>query len=259
MKTTIHEYDSFHLLKTIDPEGLVTTYSYDRAGRLEWTRTGNRAKQCLYDSQGRLSEEREWFGENPEDYCSTITHYDFLDRVVETRMEDSSKNLLHVTRYSYDEDGNRIVEQVGEQIIRTAYNAFGEPIIITNALEEVTRIDYDRHYINGLGQQVLKKTTTDPLGTHTVEIYDAADRLVESTSYNPYGQMISRQERVLDLCGNLVHIYDFQMEGPEVKKTIQTVRTFSSMNQETSLTEAWGTPSKKSPAQNTILMDKNRS
>ena len=63
LKTTSHTYDSFHLLKTVDPEGLITTFSYDRAGRLEWTCAGNRAKQCLYDSMGRLCEEREWYGE----------------------------------------------------------------------------------------------------------------------------------------------------------------------------------------------------
>ena len=171
--------------------------------------------------------------------------YDLLDRVVEERLEDAAKKVLHLTRYAYDEAGDKIFEQVGEQITRTEYNPFGEPITIINALDEVTHIEYDRLYLNGHGQRVLKKTTTDPLGTQTVEIYDAANRLVKISSINPFGQMISCQERQLDLCGNPFRLVDFQMEGAEVKKYIITERAFSLMDEETTLIEAWGTPEGK--------------
>ena len=191
---------------------MITTYTYDRAGRLEWTLRGNQAKQNIYDSQGRLYEERAWYGDGPEDYRSTITLYDLLNRVIEERIENALGKVLHLARYAYDELGNKILEQLGEQVTRTDYNVFSEPVIITNALDEKTIIEYDRSFINQHGQNVLKKSIIDPLGTQTVEIYDTANRVVEITLYNPLGEMISRQERMLDLSGNPIRLIDFKME-----------------------------------------------
>lgn len=79
--------------------------------------------------------------------------------------------MLHLTRYDYDAAGNRFLEQIGDQITLTDYNPFGEVIKITNAIDEETHITYDRTYRNKHDERVLKKTTTDPLGYQTVDIY----------------------------------------------------------------------------------------
>ena len=202
---------------------MITTYEYDTAGRLEWTRQANHRQQNLYDSLGRLSEIREWFRSTPHEYRSTIKKFDFLNRVVEERLEDANGIVLHFSRYEYDIKGNRKFAQCGEQITKTKYNSHHNPIETTNGLGETTRISYNIHYLNSHKQLVLQTITSDPLGYQIIDTYDTANRLVETTRRNPFGISLSRQEIFYDLCGNRCRILDSVMQGGEVKRTIETL------------------------------------
>ena len=62
LRKTTHEYNSFHLTKTIDAEGSITEYTYDNAGRLKTIVQGDRCQENSYDTMGRISEIKEFYG-----------------------------------------------------------------------------------------------------------------------------------------------------------------------------------------------------
>lgn len=245
LKKTQHLYNALHLLQSIDAEGRVTSYSYDGAGRLEWTFQGDQKQQNLYDSLGRLVEIREWFGNQPHEYRATIKLYDLLDRVIEERLQSSDGIILHLSRYAYDCRGNRTLCQRGEEKTWTEYDAHNNPIQITNGLGQVTHIVYNTQFINSHGQRVLQTLTTDPLGYQTIDIYDTANRLVETIRQNPFGLKVGRQAIFYDLCGNKIRVLDEVIQEKEHKRTVETRYTYSEDHQVTALIEAFGAPEQK--------------
>lgn len=245
LKKMEHIYNAFHLLKSVDAEGLVTAYRYDQAGHLEWIQKGERLKQNVYDSLGRVSEEREWFSAQSHDYRSTMKGYDLLNRVIEERLHSSDGTLLHLSRYRYDAHGNRTFVQSGDQKTETEYNPYSQPIKITNGTGQVTRVVYNTQHLNAHGQRVLQAITTDPLGSQISHTYDTANRLVEIAHFNPFGRCLSLQTIYYDLCGNCCRVIDEVREAGEVKSTIETLYDYSPGHQETCLIEAAGTAEQK--------------
>ena len=75
LRKTQHEYNAFHLLKTIDAEGGVTRYTYDKAGRLKKTCHGEQIQENDYDTLGKVSEIKEYYGS--QHFRLTKRRYDF--------------------------------------------------------------------------------------------------------------------------------------------------------------------------------------
>ena len=160
-------------------------------------------------------------------------------------MQNSQGTLLHLSRYEYDHNGNRTLVQVGDQITRTAYNSQNQPITITNSLGHQTHITYDTNFTNTYGQRVLQTTLTDPMGTLTIDTYDTANRLVETTRLNPFGLKVGRKTNHYDLCGNLRRIEEEVIQEGNVKKLIRTLFDYNEVNQITKMIEAATTPEQK--------------
>jgi len=245
LKQTQHVYNALHLLQSIDAEGGEISYAYDGAGRLEWIRQGERQEQNRYDSLGRLAEVREWFGAEEHEYRATIKVYDLLNRVLEERVQASNGTLLRFSRYEYDAKGNRTFVETGDQQTGTVFDAHNNPIKITNALGHATHTVYNTEYINSHGQKVLQTTTTDPLGYQITHTYDTANRLVETSRCNPFGVKVGRQTIFYDLSGNRACLSEEIIEEGEKKRTIQTLYSYDSDHQLTTLTEAAGMPEQK--------------
>ncbi len=151
------------------------------------------------------------------EYRATIKEYDLFDREIEERLEDSSGNVIHYSRYEYDLNNNRIVEQHGDQITRTEFNLHNNPTKIINGLGHETHTSYNTRFLNGLGQYVLQTITTDPLGYQVVDTYDSAKRLVETLQYNPFGILISKETIHYDLNGNTCKVSDSIIDNQEIK------------------------------------------
>ncbi len=245
LKRIQHTYDALHLTKTTDAAGVITTYHYDAAGRLESTTQENRRKQYLYDEMGRVREEREWFGEHPYEYRSTIKEYDLLDRVIDEKLQTSEGVLLEFAHYAYDGYGNRTLEQKGEQTTVTTYNSHKQPTSITNGLGQTTYITYNTNFMNANGQRVLQTITTDPLGYQTIDTYDAANRLVEITRCDPFGVSLSCQQKYYDFCGNLCCVEDHIIEQGKSQRKIETHFEYDAVHQIKKLTEAANTHKQK--------------
>ena len=245
VKQTLNRYNAFHLMESVDPEGHLTTYSYDPAGRLREVVKHDSKTEYLYDSLGRLSEIREYDGHGSHEYRATIKTYDNLDRVKEERMQTAEGHVLHFSCYEYDLYGNRTLVQTGDQKTITEYNTWKQPIRITDGLGHQTHFEYNTHFINAYGQRVLQKTTTDPLGYRTIETYDVANRLNESLQLNPLGVKIARQAFSYDLLGNQTKVEEDVIEDGNVVRTIATLLVYHTAGQLMQITEAAGTPEQK--------------
>lgn len=193
-------YDSFHLVKKIAADGVVTEYFYDAAGRKSKEVTLDRITCYRYDSLGR----EEVVIHNSERFF--WKKYDLLNRILEEREEDQNGKLYAITKYTYDDHSNKIATtkevQVGEAIERTDYDVFKRPVKLIDPLGNITTIEYNDYFVNPLGQKVLKKVTTNPNGTKTIEIFDALERLVTLEKISSEGGVLLREEFFYDLNGN---------------------------------------------------------
>ena len=230
LKEKHYTYNSLHLTSSTDESGLITYYFYDAAGRLETLVVGEQRQELKYDSLGRVSEKKEWFGKEPHEYQLTLTQYDKLNRVIEEKIVSEDK-ILRYSKYAYDERGNKVFSQTGEQITLTEYNTQNQPVKITNPAGEITHTFYNFQFIDAYGRQVLQTTTTDPLGYQTIDTYDPANRLVEVERKNPYGLLVSKQTTFYDLCGNLVRVQNHKVEEGKVKETIESFLEYTLDNQ----------------------------
>ncbi|MBS0653377.1 MAG: RHS repeat-associated core domain-containing protein, partial [Verrucomicrobia bacterium] len=198
--TTLFNYDGFQLMSVIDAERYVTNYTYDRAGRKIKEERNWEQVEYEYDPLGRLHTVRQ--GD-----LLTITEYDLLDRVIEERQEDVLCRLIAKETYSYDEAGNRksVVRYHNDTPIEElfVYDSFDRLSLHQDPLGHQTRIDYCESHTNSLGQRVLQKTTTDPLGRKTLETYDSAGRLAAIEIVNSRGSTCSSEEKYYDLNNNL--------------------------------------------------------
>ncbi len=182
-----YEYSSFHLLSETHPDGEVTRYTHDGAGRKASETEGGRTRRFEYDSQGRLSK-------TIEESRIFTKQYDLLDRVVRETEEDREGNLYCFTNYQYDDFNNQthLVKevQVGESITKMEYDSFHRLIKTTNPLGHVTEHQYNDHYQNPYGQRVTQKITIDPLLTKTVETYTSHGEIATSETFNPEGELL---------------------------------------------------------------------
>ncbi|CAF23463.1 RHS repeat-associated core domain-containing protein [Candidatus Protochlamydia amoebophila] len=236
-------YNAFHPLTYIDKEGIVTHYHYDFAGRLVSQIKEDQMTEYFYDSLGREIETKEWIDES--NYRRTIKVYDWLNRIIEDRLEDAQNQLYQCNQYTYNAKGNKIVVKAGEQVTKTTYDAHQNVIKITNALGQTTHTAYNPYYLNHYNQRVLQATTTDALGYQTILTYDNANRLVSEKRKTPFGIEISHQQFYYDLNGNQAKRIDHVMVDGKTTHSIETLFSYNENNQLIMLAEAAYTPEQK--------------
>lgn len=160
----VEYYSTGDVARVRDPQGKVTTYSYD--------------------GLGRLLRQAEVSGTYPDGLVTSYGH-DVMGRKV-SQTDPATTNrvtgAVHtpVTRTTYDVDGRPLSETVsdatGGDAPRTeswAYNTRGQQVSETDEVGNVTRYGYDAY-----GRIVLE---TSPDGGRTRSTYDVEDRLLTTT------------------------------------------------------------------------------
>ncbi len=244
-KWTSFHYNTFHLLSSVDPEGLVTSYTYDSAGRLASVTQQDLIQTYIYDELGRVIQIREGEESQLGQFRLYTKEYDLLDRVIEERIEGDEGKVLQLIRYTYDNQGQRTLVQDGENITRTEYNSEGKPIKISDALGNCTHLNYQYDHLNQYHQYVLKTTITDPLGYQTIQIEDAANRLIEVSKINPFGTIISLKQFLYDVHGHQAQMTDMVIQKGKPDRWVNTVWRYNEGDQLIMLMEAAGTCEQK--------------
>lgn len=205
LKESNKEYSGLLLLSETDAAGLETTYSYNYAGKVSKSCKGNAKTEYFYDSLGRLKEERRYFGDNSEDYISTINKYDLLNRLTSTKEVDQ-KGIVHAkSKTTYYPDGNikstKTWTHAGEATTINTYDPRGNLSSSTDALGNITTYHtrYD-HFFKGINLPCLE--VTDPTGVKIITVYDYQGRLISEKIKAK--KCLSKTEMFYDLSGNLV-------------------------------------------------------
>lgn len=191
-------YSRTNLLSYKDTRGLITRYTYDGLGRKICEEADGRKTTYSYDSLGFL--ERTTVG----DVFHTEIH-DNSGRVVEQWKEDQAGHRENHMRFFYDEENRKIkatrFTSQGEATDHFIYDEENRLIRHSDPFQSVTQFIYT-YVINDLGQNVLQKSTVDPIGNIGYETYDVGDRLIDIKKCDPTGQIVFHEKVFHDRSGN---------------------------------------------------------
>jgi YD repeat-containing protein len=177
------------LLSMTDPNGLITTMTYDPNGRLLSRQAGTELTTYQYDSAGQLLQVT-----NP-DGSYTQNTYDAAHRLISV-----ADNLGNSIAYTLDSMGNNILENTygpSMQLSQTksrVYNNLSRLAKLIGSAGQTTQYLYDANgnqtkvtdplgHITGFTYDALNRTTiaTDPLSESITTTYDALDQVTSIT------------------------------------------------------------------------------
>ncbi|HET6503257.1 MAG TPA: LamG-like jellyroll fold domain-containing protein [Amycolatopsis sp.] len=196
---TLYDYDG-NVVKTTNPDGLATTYTYDNIGRkLSQTvhvggNTGDLTTTYAYDANGRVTQQ---------------TSPPVTDRIT------GNQHIAQVTT-TYDADGDVISQVTADtgphpdpsRTVSYTYNSHDQQDSSTDPALAVTHYSYD-DYGN-------KASQTDPAGNETDYAYDPNGHLLTTTLRNYTGSQpnpqppvsLVRESRAYDPAGRLASVTD---------------------------------------------------
>ena len=248
LNTTSATYSAFHILSETDAAGKVTDYTYDGAGRLVRKKKNDQDSIFVYDTLGREIEKRERFGEGTDDFVIYCKDYDFLNRITSESIKDPLGNVIELKEFGYDVDGNKnkivTYNQAGTCTQSLLYDAHKYPILVTDALGNVTRTRIDYRWVNAQGQQVRSEETTDPLGNVKVTIYDAKGQVAQELCKNSLGQLTAKREFFYDPVGNRIQRIETVLASCS-ERVVATEWGYDAARRVTRIQEASGTIDQK--------------
>jgi len=224
LKTTSATYSPFCQLSLTNAEGVVTTHTYDYAGRKLSTKTASQHTFFFYDTLGRLTKTQ-----SGDTFC--IEEYDLLNRPIEKRIEDTQNTLHQKENYAYNPLGHRNKVITSKGVSETLYNTRGEPIEIKDALGHTTKISY-------IYDKGLIKTVTNPKGIQRISCYDCRGREKETTILNAKKEPIQKTTRKFDANGNQIETTEHVFENTTPTKTLINTWTYGPSNRIESLLES---------------------
>lgn len=192
------EYNAFQLLSSTDSKGLTTYFYYDGAGRKIREETEGRVTAYTYDSLG--------FIERVDNPCqSIIQKHNTLGLIEEQWEEDASGVIENRMRFVYDDENHKCeairVTTQGDARDFFSYKE-GKLVKHTDPKGAVTEFVYDE-IVNEIEQKVSRKTTIDPIGNQTIQIYDVGDRLSLIEKKDPSGKTVLKEKYLHDRSGNV--------------------------------------------------------
>lgn len=231
------------LTRHVDLEGHITHFSHDGAGRKTREDRGGHATTYHYDPLGNIDIVCE---ENSDNSLYTHFRYDLLGRVLEKKQTDAQGSVLHQIAYTYDPSGNiKTTEREinGRKAVESfSYDPYDREILHQDAEGFLTHTHYNEQAFNRFGQQVLKKTTTDPQNRLVEETFDAYGRLAKKETLNPSHETIAAEEHEYDPCGNATQHTDFIYHGNALTDQKVLAFTYDACHQVATSTRAFRTP-----------------
>lgn len=233
-----NEYSGEDLIK-VKGELLKTKMSYDAFGRCIEKRLVDRAtdkeivEKIGYDGFGNVVR-------HESNDVVTLTTFDALGRVVETKTESLDGQLqMHATN-QYDLAGHVIESAVQRDEstwlrTRTVYGAYGLPSSVEGPDGLTVQFFYKQKGSSWI------KTTVDPTGVTTKETFIGKDFQASRKVTDPLGAILSSEKTYVNILGlpeTIVH--DVYYQGVK-EETIKTLLEYDQFGRRTGLREAAGT------------------
>lgn len=216
LKKTAKKYRGSQLYSETDGEGVVTLYSYDYAGRVSKIQKASHLTRNFYDSLGRLSEERRYFGYGNNEYIATLFRYDLLNRVIKKKEIDGTGKIHSEVLTEYDCDSNitSVTTKTHAGIATTlnTYDPRGNLKSTTDPLGNTTYYNYRYDYYYE-GRNLPCVEVIDPAGVKTTTVSDHHGSPIIVTVHSPFGKVLSETDMFYDLKGNLVKQVQYLDEG----------------------------------------------
>lgn len=182
LSTSSNQYSSYHLVATTDAMGYVTNYRYDYAGRKCEEYTNETKTTYEYDTLGRLSCTKRYFGDN---FIATYVEYDNVGRITLEKEQDSTGTVTSWTWYEYDEQDRCTLKRSGDAgEVHYRYNSKGELVAQVDECQNLTKIEHSH-------TSTYKKTTYDALQNSTEEQYDILGRLISVRKKDAKGRLLA--------------------------------------------------------------------
>lgn len=243
---TSAKYNAFHLLEEIDAAGNSTHYEYDFAGREVRVSQGNRVKETLYDSLGRVSKQ---IILNENDSIINKFEYDLLGRVIYEAILNGKEEIQTEKWLTYDCDGNVIEERhvgkSGVSIRKQEVNAHGIPTRTIDAEGKITLTNVKYNYFNQFGQRVGYKEIIDPMGKTTIIIKNIENQDAEIIEKDPLGKILHVTEFIYNALGQLSERKDHVHQGENKQYTLVKRWFYNTSNDLVCSIDAVGTPLQK--------------
>ncbi len=231
-----------------------TTYCHDPIGRViailqypyDQSEDHHQSKKIEigYDLLGRENKRKTWFDFGPSDYSVECFEYDLLGNVIEKRTEDAAGNIQLRKGFVYDSSGRCVEEYafLDKPIITTSYDAFGEPILFTDASGNKTKVLID------YGKNGLKKTIINAEGVQTKLDFDALGRTISIIKKDAKGTLLSSQSIFYDGVGNKSLDENALIKDGNQLDVQKTRWVYGPMGRVEALIEAEGSPDEKRTA-----------
>lgn len=224
-------YSGPRLIQHINPEGESTEFEYDAVGRKIAEHKHGTTTRFRYDAVGRLCA-------TASEEATHETTYDALGRIISEKTVSSTGELHQESTYVYDCDGHVVHKAIstlqGPSIEQSTYDTFGRQTSQTNPLGYKTMVQWDES-----SSGIVRKITTDPVGTQTIETIGALGRVIAKEILSPQNKRLALTSYVYDAEGHCIE------EQTQLKtRTIVTKRTYV-LGKLATLTEAAGTPEQK--------------
>ena len=244
----IKRYVGFDLVEETYPTKVIR-YAYDHFGR--------KISQTTIDTIANTESVISYSYDTLHRPIKTLYHdtgvaeccsYDAADHVIEKRVVGSDGTILSLESTTYDLAG-RIIEQGVARAgtiakTQTIYGAYGLPIKIIQPDGSAIEIRYKPLWKAHSGELYLKKTTIDPRGVVTEELFDANDQQRDILVKNCLGEKVSHRGTSVNELGKPVLIGDDVIVKGKVKDTIFTKLDYDNLGQLTECTLAANTPDK---------------
>ena len=212
-------YTPFCKIKEVSPEGTLTLYSYDYAGRKIQEKRGDQEVCYGYDTLGRLSV-------TCTEDTESIQKYDFNNRLIEQSTICNSHVLLSQS-YRYDPMGNCTQKINAEGTSFTTYNSQKLPTSITDALGNTTTFSYS--YKGGF-QEII----TRPHGVQEIKRYNSRNLLSQLLKVDSAGHVLQQTDYTYDRVGSCLTTTHLLNQN----QTITHHREYDSCRRLTQLIEA---------------------
>ncbi|MFV0339787.1 MAG: RHS repeat-associated core domain-containing protein, partial [Parachlamydiaceae bacterium] len=188
-------YNTYHTLWEKNPNGVVTTFAYDGAGRKIRETKEELIREFSYNAQGLLDKTTLRSAIDPDDGQVEVQVYDVMQRPIEERVETLHGQVLTRSFYTYDALGNKTTisqdTAAGMSTTYIKYGAFGIPQERHDPDGTVTKISYHQ-------DEQVSIETIDPQGNSTTQLQDALERIIEITKKDPYGKEIQKSKLAFD-------------------------------------------------------------